>query len=95
MTSRHKLEDRLDSTAAGPLAGELRALAGADLVLDASGVTHLGTPGVQVLLSAAASWRTSGAVLASAVGGSGTSRPWADARRRQHRHPGRTGDLSP
>ena len=63
MTARHKLEERLDSTAASPLAGDLRALAGADLVLDASGVTHLGTPGVQVLLSAAASWRASGAML--------------------------------
>lgn len=54
------LAPRLDLSQAGPLATALRAQTGGALVLDASGVTHLGALGLQVLLSAAQSWRAAG-----------------------------------
>lgn len=51
---------RLDLSNASALADELRACLGADLALDASAVTHLGTPGLQVLLAARKSWDAAG-----------------------------------
>jgi chemotaxis protein CheX len=54
------LTPRLDLSQATPLAQELRNHAGADLVLDASAVTHLGGLAVQVLAAAAQSARTAG-----------------------------------
>ena len=58
--ARHELPARLDLAAATPLAEALREKAGKDLVLDAAGTTHLGTPGLQVLLAARLSWIESG-----------------------------------
>jgi chemotaxis protein CheX len=60
MTARYALPSRLDLPAAAPLAEDLRARAGADLLLDADELTHLGTPGLQVLLAAGQSWRAAG-----------------------------------
>jgi len=57
------LPARLDLPSAGPLAQELRAHFGGDLTLDAGAVSHLGTPGLQVLLAACTSWAASGHVL--------------------------------
>lgn len=61
------LAPRLDLSQAGPLAtalrAQMRAQTGGALVLDASGVTHLGALGLQVLLSAAQSWRAAGQTL--------------------------------
>lgn len=57
MSARLALPARLDSTAAGSLTGDILDLAGAPLDLDAAEVTHIGTPGLQVLLAAARSWR--------------------------------------
>jgi len=54
------LPARLDLSAAGPLAAELRTRLGTDLALDAGKTTHLGTPGLQVLLAARRSWTASG-----------------------------------
>ena len=49
--------------ASGPLAGELLSARGSDVILDASAVERLGTQCLQVLLSAAATWRSDGACL--------------------------------
>jgi chemotaxis protein CheX len=57
------LPARLDLTTAAELAEALRARLGADLSLDAQGVTHLGTPGLQVLLAARRSWAASAHAL--------------------------------
>jgi len=57
------LPARLDLTSAAALAEELRGRLGADLALDAGSVTHLGTPGLQVLLAARASWAAAGRAL--------------------------------
>ena len=58
------LPARLDLSTAATLAETLRAHQGGDVVLDASGVTHLGTPGLQVLLAARKSWAGAGRALA-------------------------------
>lgn len=58
--TRLALAARLDLSAAEPLAAALRAHGGADLVIDASGVSHLGALGLQLLGAAALSWRAAG-----------------------------------
>lgn len=60
------LPPRLDLSTAAVLAEDLRALRGSDLVLDAGPVTHLGTPGLQVLLAAVTSWAAAGHTLSLA-----------------------------
>jgi chemotaxis protein CheX len=62
-TTALTLADVLDLKAAQPLATQLLALRGKDLVIDASGVTHLGAQCLQILFSAAATWRADDAVL--------------------------------
>ncbi|MBD3787929.1 MAG: STAS domain-containing protein [Sphingomonadales bacterium] len=57
------LPPRLDLSQVGALTNAIRARAGAGLVLDAGEVTHLGGLGLQVLLSAAQSWRAAGQSL--------------------------------
>lgn len=57
------LPARLDLPAAAPLAAALLARRGAALRLDASACRSIGTPGLQVLLSAAATWRAAGEAL--------------------------------
>lgn len=57
------LETRLDLRAAGPLASEITAHRGGDLVLDAGGVEHLGALALQVIRAAARTWSTDGHVL--------------------------------
>ncbi|RDC74528.1 STAS domain-containing protein [Rhodovulum sp. 12E13] len=57
------LPARLDLSTAAMLAEGLRAHRGADLALDAGDLTHLGTPGLQVLLSARRSWGAAGHAL--------------------------------
>ncbi|MCL7464044.1 STAS domain-containing protein [Phaeovulum sp. NW3] len=54
------LASRLDLSAVQPLATALRERSGADLVIDASDVSHLGALGLQVLGAAAISWRAAG-----------------------------------
>lgn len=54
---------QLDVCASGPLVGELLAARGNDVGLDASAVERLGTQCLQVLLSAAATWRADGTAL--------------------------------
>lgn len=54
------LGERLDLTAAPPLAADILALAGADLQLDAAATTHFGAPGLQVIRAAAKSWAGAG-----------------------------------
>jgi chemotaxis protein CheX len=54
------LAPRLDLSYASELAGALRGHKGADLVLDASAVTHLGGLGLQLLAAAAKTWRAQG-----------------------------------
>lgn len=49
--------------ASGPLVGDLLSARGSDVTLDASAVERLGTQCLQVLLSAAATWRSDGACL--------------------------------
>lgn len=60
MTAVYPLPARLDLSAAGPLARDLLSRRGASLTLRADAVTHLGTPGLQVLLAARRSWREDG-----------------------------------
>jgi chemotaxis protein CheX len=57
------LTEILDLRAAAPLAIELLLFRGADIKIDASRVERLGTQCLQVLLSAAATWRHDGATL--------------------------------
>lgn len=64
--ARHALPARLDLSTAGELAAALRGHTGSDLTLEAGAVTHLGTPGVQVLLAARRSWREAGRALSIA-----------------------------
>lgn len=54
------LPPKLDLSQVGLLTTALRDRAGSDVVLDAGEVSHLGGLGLQVLLSAAQSWRSSG-----------------------------------
>ncbi len=60
MSDRLPLNAKLDLKGATALADELRARRGADLILDASATKHIGASGVQVLLSAVASWAADG-----------------------------------
>ncbi|SDK77554.1 STAS domain-containing protein [Aliiruegeria lutimaris] len=60
MSAKLALPARLDLPAAAPLSEAITALRGQDLCLSAEAVTHLGTPGLQVLLSAARSWAADG-----------------------------------
>ena len=57
------LPERLDLPAAAPLRDEILGHAGKPLVLDAAACESIGTPGLQVLLAAALSWREAGARL--------------------------------
>jgi len=59
-----QLRSVLDLNAAGPLAGELLALRGRDLEVDASAVERLGAQCLQVLLSARGTWDADGAAFA-------------------------------
>ncbi|MEM1429508.1 MAG: STAS domain-containing protein [Pseudomonadota bacterium] len=59
----YALPAKLDLSAAGALARDLLARRGTALTLDASGVTHIGTPGLQVLLSACKTWEADAAQL--------------------------------
>lgn len=54
------LTSRVDLSQIASLAAQLRAHQGADLVIDASGVTHFGALGLQLLASAARTWRSAG-----------------------------------
>ncbi|WP_375690798.1 STAS domain-containing protein [Pseudooceanicola sp. LIPI14-2-Ac024] len=54
------LPARLDLSAAEALAQSLRKRLGADMILDAGHVTHMGAMGLQVLLSAARTTRRAG-----------------------------------
>ncbi len=56
-TWRVRLASTLDMAAARPLAQELLAARGADVVIDASEVRHLGAQCLQVLTSAARTWQ--------------------------------------
>lgn len=57
------LDARLDFANAGALAASILEYSGEDLELDASGVTHLGALGLQVIRSAAKSWSGTGQTL--------------------------------
>ena len=57
MTAALTLEPRLDVAAAEPLTAAIKAHAGSDLVVSARQVTHIGTPCLQVLLSAVKTWK--------------------------------------
>jgi chemotaxis protein CheX len=60
MTRTLVLPEVVDLVATGPLHKELSGLRGEDLQLDASGVQRMGGLGLQLLLSAAATWRSDG-----------------------------------
>lgn len=60
MSAPLPLANRLDLPAARPLAEAISARSGEDLEIDASTVAHLGGLCLQVLLAAAASWRSAG-----------------------------------
>ncbi len=63
MSAELALPARLDLPAAKPLAEDIIALRGKDIRVVASDVTHLGTPGLQVLLAAVRSWEADGKTL--------------------------------
>lgn len=56
----YRLDERLDLRAATPLARDLLALRGADLLLDATAVRHIGAPALQVIRAAARTWAEDG-----------------------------------
>lgn len=58
MSAELALPARLDLPSAKPLAEDILAHKGEDLTLEAGNVTHLGTPGLQVLLAAVRSWKS-------------------------------------
>lgn len=60
---RVELPPRLDLAAAGALRDELLKLRGRDVVMDGSGVRHLGGAGLQVLLAARRLWAAEGRSL--------------------------------
>lgn len=62
--SRLTLEPRLAAQDAAALVQIVQARRGAALEIDASGVTEIGTPCLQVLLSAARTWRGDRQMLA-------------------------------
>lgn len=55
-----KLSDRLDLSQVAKIAQDFAGHRHEDLSIDASGVTHLGALGLQLLLSARNSWRAEG-----------------------------------
>ncbi|UWQ05790.1 STAS domain-containing protein [Aliiroseovarius crassostreae] len=57
------LAPKLDLRAAAPLKDAILELRGQDLTLDAVGVTHLGTLGLQVIRAAAKTWAADGKSL--------------------------------
>jgi chemotaxis protein CheX len=57
------LPETLDLVAAKPLAETLLSMRGSDVRIDASQVTRMGGQCLQVLLSAAATWRGDHAIL--------------------------------
>lgn len=63
MSATISLQSKLDLRAAGPLRQDLLACQGADLVLDASGVTQIGGLALQVIRSAARTWSEAGKTL--------------------------------
>jgi len=63
-----ELAEALDLPAAGSLLESLLKLAGEDLVIDASKVQRLGASCLQVLLSAARTWKAEGTSLILAHG---------------------------
>jgi len=60
MTAVLTLQERLDFGAVSPLKTAILGHAGQDLDIDASGVTHLGTLCLQVLIAAANDWKQAG-----------------------------------
>ena len=60
MTATVKLATRLDLTSVQPLASEITGCAGADLVVDAGQVEHLGALAAQVLVAANRQWQAHG-----------------------------------
>jgi chemotaxis protein CheX len=63
MTARIELVSKLDTDASDALAQALIEKRGADLVLDASGVEHMGAHAVQILVIASHSWKQDGNAL--------------------------------
>jgi chemotaxis protein CheX len=63
MAALVQLSPVLDIRAAGPLAAELLALRGNDVVIEGADVVHLGTQCLQVLLAARATWRDDEAAM--------------------------------
>jgi len=61
---RFVLAHNLDFSACSDLFSEFQGHVGSGVVVDASGVGHLGAPCVQVLLCAARSWLAQGAPFA-------------------------------
>ncbi|TNC72351.1 STAS domain-containing protein [Rubellimicrobium roseum] len=62
-STRLDLPERLDLAATCTLAKDLIARRGGPLDLNAAAVARIGTPGLQVLLSAARTWRADGQIL--------------------------------
>lgn len=60
---RHPLPTRLPPQEAAALQAALLALRGRPVALDASGVTQIATPCIQVLLAAARTWREDATAL--------------------------------
>ena len=60
MVKRLILKERLDSAAADPLRGEIAALDGADIALDASHVEFLGGLCLELLMCARQVWDSAG-----------------------------------
>ena len=60
MVKRLILKERLDSAAADPLRGEIAALEGADIALDASRVEFLGGLCLELLMCARQVWDSTG-----------------------------------
>ncbi len=63
MTARLDLDASIGSADAQRLAQELRKSEGADLVVDACALAHLGALGAQTLVVAARTWAATGHVL--------------------------------
>jgi len=60
MTAVITLRERLDFCAAPDLKAEIIGEVGNDLQIDASGVTHMGTLCLQILIAAAQDWTRNG-----------------------------------
>lgn len=60
---RVTLPERMDLTAAAPLAGAIAAAEGQPVELEAAGVRHLGGLCLQVLLATGQQWQRSGVAL--------------------------------